>query len=408
MPVYEYRALDRAGRNRDGIIDADSPFVARQKLREAGVFPVSVKVSSSSVKGSDSGKSVPWPFLKRIRPNELSVATRQLAILLGAGITLVGALEAMLMQISNPAFKRVLAQVKESVNEGNSLARALSGHPRVFSHVYINMVRAGEASGSLELVLHRLADLSEQAQALKGRLRAAMAYPILMSCVGIVVVFFLVAFVVPNVTRIFDEMHQALPLPTVILMGISHFLMNFWWLVVAAATGAIILFWRFKNTKRGRYLWDRMKLSMPVLGVFNVKTAVARFTRTLGSLLQNGVPLMTALGIVKNVVGNTLFAEVIDGALDAVEKGNALANAISGSRCFPPIAVQMISAGEQSGHLEEMLDKIAEMYEQEVEAQVLTMTSMLEPVMILFMGITVGFIVISMLLPIFDLNQMIR
>jgi general secretion pathway protein F len=314
----------------------------------------------------------------------------------------------MLMQISNPAFKRVLAQIKESVNEGNSLAHALSKHPRVFSNVYINMVRAGEASGSLELVLHRLADLSEQEQALKGRLKAAMAYPVLMSFVGVVVVFFLVAFVVPNVTRIFHEMHQALPLPTVILIGISSFLMKFWWLVLAMVAGLMVLLWRLKNTEKGRYAWDRLKLAIPLVGAFNIKVAVARFARTLGSLLQNGVPLLTALNIVKNVVGNKLFTEIIDAAMDAVEKGNALAAAITGNRCFPPITVQMISAGEQSGHLEEMLDKIADMYEQEVESQVLVMTSMLEPVMILFMGVTVGFIVISMLLPIFDLNQMIR
>ncbi len=408
MPVYEYRALDRAGKNRDGIIDADSPIAARQKLRETGVFPVSVKTSAASAKGSASGKKLQWPFINRIKLAELSVATRQLAILLGAGITLVASLEAMLMQVANQGFKRVLAQIKESVNEGNSLAHALSNHPRVFSNVYINMVRAGEASGSLELVLHRLADLSEQEQALKGRLKAAMAYPVLMSCVGVVVVFFLVAFVVPNVTRIFNEMHQALPLPTLILIGISGFLMKFWWLVIAVAAGLMVLFWRLKNTKRGRYTWDRLKLALPLLGPFNIKTAVARFSRTLGSLLQNGVPLLTALNIVKNVVGNVLFADVIDAALSSVEKGNALANAITGNRCFPPIAVQMISAGEQSGHLEEMLDKIADMYEREVEAQVMTMTSMLEPVMILFMGVTVGFIVISMLLPIFDLNQMIR
>ncbi len=408
MPVYEYRALDKAGRNRNGIIDADSPIAARQKLRETGVFPVSVNASASSARGTDAGKTVRWPLLRRIKPGERSVATRQLAILLGAGITLVAALEAMIMQVSNPAFKRVLAQVKESVNEGNSLAHALSGHPRVFSDVYINMVRAGEASGSLELVLHRLADLSEQQQALRGRLKAAMAYPVLMSCVGVVVVFFLVAFVVPNVTRIFNEMHQALPLPTIILIGISRFLMDFWWLVLAIGAGAMVLFWRLVKTQRGRYVWDHVKLAVPLLGAFNIKTGVARFSRTLGSLLQNGVPLLTALQIVKNVVGNTLFARIIDDAMDAVEKGNALSNAIAGNQCFPPISVQMISAGEQSGHLEEMLDRIADMYEREVEAQVMTMTSMLEPVMILFMGVTVGFIVISMLLPIFDLNQMIR
>ena len=237
MPVYEYRALDGAGKNRDGIMDADSPIAARQKLRETGLFPVSVKESASSAKGSSSTQTVRWSFFNRVKLTELSVATRQLAILLGAGITLVACLEAMLLQVSNPAFKRVLAQIKESVNEGNSLAHSLANHPKVFSNVYINMVRAGEASGSLEPVLHRLADLSEQEQALKGRVKAAMAYPVLMFVVGVVVVFFLVAFVVPNVTRIFHEMHQALPLPTLILIGISDFLMRFWWLVLAMVRG---------------------------------------------------------------------------------------------------------------------------------------------------------------------------
>ncbi len=408
MPVYEYRALDRAGKNKDGIIDADSPIAARQKLRGSGVFPIELKETSST-----SGQAAPdqtsiSTFFKRVRPADLAVATRQLAILLGAGITLVASLDAMISQVPNPLLKKILAQIKESVNEGNSLAFSLSRHPKVFSQIYVNMVRAGEESGSLDLVLHRLSELTEHQQALRGRLKAALAYPAFMFLIGGLVLFFLITFIVPNITKIFDEMHQVLPLPTLILIGVSNFLKSFWWLVIGGLGCAVLLIRRLINRPNGRHIWDRLKLRAPVIGPVNTKTAMARFSRTLGSLLQNGVPLLPALGIVRNIVSNTVIAEGIDNAMDDVQSGKALAVSLSRSRWFPPIAIQMISAGEQSGEIESMLNKIADIYEGEVESQVLAMTSMLEPVMILFMGVTVGFIVISILLPIFEMNQMIR
>jgi len=409
MPVYEYKALDRAGKNKHGIIDADSPVAARQKLRGSGVFPIELKETSAALKETDSAqqRSIST-FFKRVRPGEISAATRQLAILLGAGITLVSSLDGLISQVPNPLLKKILAQTKESVNEGNSLAFSLSQHPRVFSEIYVNMVRAGEESGSLELVLHRLAELTEHQQALRGRLKAALAYPVFMFFIGILVLFFLITFIVPNITKIFDEMHQILPLPTLILIGASNFLKSFWWVVAGGFGCALFLVRRFIRTPRGKRLWDRIKLGAPVIGSVNTKTAMARFSRTLGSLLQNGVPLLPALGIVRNIVSNTLIAEVIDSAMDEIQSGKALAVSLSRSRWFPPITIQMISAGEQSGEIESMLNKIADIYEGEVESQVLGMTSMLEPVMILFMGLTVGFIVISILLPIFEMNQMIR
>ena len=408
MPVYEYRALDRAGKNKDGIIDADSPIAARQKLRGSGVFPIELKETSSA-----SGQAAPdqtsiSTFFKRVRPADLAVATRQLAILLGAGITLVASLDAMISQVPNPLLKKILAQIKESVNEGNSLAFSLSLHPKVFSQIYVNMVRAGEESGSLDLVLYRLSELTEHQQALRGRLKAALAYPAFMLLIGALVLFFLITFIVPNITKIFDEMHQVLPLPTLILIGVSNFLKSFWWLVIGGLGCAVLLVRRLIKTPNGRHIWDRLKLRTPVIGPVNTKTAMARFARTLGSLLQNGVSLLPALGIVRNIVSNTLIAEVIDNSMDDIQSGKALAVSLSRSRWFPPIAIQMISAGEQSGEIESMLNKIADIYEDEVESQVLAMTSMLEPVMILFMGLTVGFIVISILLPIFEMNQMIR
>jgi general secretion pathway protein F len=408
MPVYEYTALDKAGKNVNGIIDADSPVVARQKLRGTGIFPVEVKETSSRPKETPSAPLSISTLVKRVRSGELSVTTRQLSILLGAGITLVASLEALISQTTNPVLKRIMAQVKESVNQGNSLAYSLSQHPKVFSQIYINMVRAGEASGTLDLVLERLAEFSEHQQALRGRFKAALAYPIFMFLLGIVILFALLTFIVPNITKIFIDMHQSLPLPTILLIGAGDFLKAFWWLVMLALGGSVILVRRLIRTPKGRRLWDEIKLRMPIMGSINSKMAMARFARTLGSLLQSGVPLLSALQIIRNIVNNVLIAEVVDKAVDDIETGKTLATPLGQSRWFPPIAVQMISVGEQSGELEKMLNKIADIYEAEAESQIMTMTSMLEPSMILFMGLTVGFVVIAILLPIFEMNQLIR
>ena len=408
MPVYEYTALDKRGKNLNGIIDADSAVVARQKLRGSGIFPVDVQETSPRPKGLPSGPISVSTLFNRIRSGELSALTRQLSILLGAGVTLVPSLDALISQITNPLLKKIMAQVKESVNEGNSLAFSLSQHPKIFTQIYVNMVRAGEASGSLDLVLDRLAEFSEHQQALKGRVNAALAYPIFMLFIGTLVLFFLVTFIIPNITQIFDDIHQTLPLPTIMLIGASNFLKSFWWLILLIFSGGIILGRQFKKTQRGNYIWDEIKIRAPIFGALNRKMAIARFGRTLGSLLQSGVPLLSALQIVRNIVNNALIADDIDKAMDEIQAGKGLATPLSQSHWFPPVAIQMISVGEQSGELEKMLNKIADIYEGEVESHIMAMTSMLEPVMILVMGLIVGYIVISILLPIFEMNQMIR
>ncbi len=408
MPVFEYTALDRTGKNLNGIIDADSSVVARQKLRGSGIFPVEVKETSSRPKGLPAGPISVSALFKRVKPGELSAATRQLSILLGAGIVLVASLEALISQITNTLLKKVMAQVKESVNEGNSLAFSLSQHPKIFSQIYINMVRAGEASGSLDLVLDRLAEFSEHQQALRGRLYAALTYPAFMFLFGTGILFVLITFIMPTITGIFSEMHQTLPLPTIVLIGTSDFLKSFWWLVMLVLVIGIILIRQFKKTQRGTYLWDEIKIRVPIIGTINSKLAIARFGRTLGSLLQSGVPLLSALEIVRNIVNNALIADVIDKAMDEIEAGKGLAAPLSQSRWIPPIAIQMITVGEQSGELEKMLNKIADIYEGEAESRILAMTSMLEPIMILVMAIIVFFIAISILLPLFEMNQMIR
>jgi general secretion pathway protein F len=408
MPVYEYRALNSSGKTLKGILDADSDVVAREKLRASGIFPVEIKEALSKPRGLSSEPGSVVRVLRGVRPAEISVLTRQLSTLLGAGVPLIGSLESLVAQITNPTFKRVMAQVKESVNEGNSLAFSLSQHPKVFSSIYVNMVESGEASGSLDVVMDRLADFGEHQQALRSRFKAALAYPIFMSIVGTIVLFVLVTFIVPNITKVFTEMRQTLPLPTVVLIEVSDFLLSFWWIILLGLFCGIVILRRMKRRPRGRYLWDRLKLRIPVVGPLNQKIALGRFARTLGSLLQSGVSLISALQIVSRIVDNVLIQEVIEKAGDEIQKGQSLAGSLSQSPWFPSMAIQMISVGEQSGELEGMLYKIAESQEREVESQITALTSMLEPLMILVMGVIVGFIVFSIILPIIEMSQMIR
>jgi general secretion pathway protein F len=408
VPVYEYTALDKGGKSLSGIIDADSAMAARHKLRGTGIYPVEVKETFARRKDQSSVPTSLSALFRGVKAAELSATTRQMAILLAAGVPLVSALEGMIGQIENPTFKRILAQVKESVNEGNSLAFSLAQHPKVFSQIYVNMVRAGEASGSLDVVLDRLAEFSEHQQALRGRFRSALAYPIFMACVATLILFFLITFIMPNIMRIFSEMQQTLPTATVLLMGFSNFLKFYWWVIFLAVAAGVFLLKQFKKSAKGQYLWDEIKIRLPIIGPINRKLALARFGRTLGSLLQSGVPLLAALEIVRNIVNNLPIAQVIEKTADDIQEGKSLAAPLSQSRWFPSIMVQMITVGEQSGELEKMLNKIADMYEEEAQSRIMAVTAMLEPAMILCMGLVVGFIVISILLPIFEMNQLVR
>lgn len=408
MPVYEYRGLNSSGKTVKGILDADSDVAAREKLRSSGIFPVEVKEALSKPKGLPSGPGSMVRLLRGVKPGEVSVMTRQLSTLLGAGVPLVRSLDSLITQMTNPLFKRVMAQIKESVNEGNSLAFSLSQHPKIFSNVYVNMVQSGEASGSLDVVLDRLAEFGERQQALRGRFKAALAYPIFMFFVGTIVLFVLITFIVPNITKVFTEMRQALPLPTIVLIKVGNFLFSYWWVIVLCFLGGILILRHIKKRPRVQYLWDKLKLRVPVFGPLNQKMALARFGRTLGSLLQSGVSLITALQIVSRIVDNTLIERVIVDAVDDIEEGQSLAGSLSKSPWFPSMAVQMMSVGEQSGELEAMLHKIADTQEREVESQIIALTSMLEPIMILVMAVMVAFIVFSILLPILEMSQMIH
>ncbi|MBM9511090.1 type II secretion system inner membrane protein GspF [Desulfogranum marinum] len=407
MPVYEFTALDSSGKKTRGILDADSQTAARQKIRAQGNYPVEIKETVARKK-TQKAATLSFHIGKKITAQEIHVSTRQLATLLEAGIPLIQALDGLVEQTNNRYLKKTIAQIKDAVNEGNSLTAALEEHPRLFSKIYINMVRAGEASGSLDVVLERLAEFGENQAALRSRVKAALLYPIFMAFVGIAVLVLLITFIVPSITSVFEGTSQALPLPTIILIATSSLLQQYWWLFLLVITGTLFAITAFLRRPKGKRMWDTCKLSLPGLRDLNIKIASARFGRTLASLLSSGVSLTASLQIVENIVNNSVLAEVIEQAEEELEKGKSLSQIFKASDYFPPMLVQMIAVGEQSGALEKMLEKAADSYEKEVEAKILALTSMIEPVMILVMGVAVSFIVISILLPIFEMNQLIR
>ena len=297
--------------------------------------------------------------------------------------------------------------VKQKVNEGASLADALREHPKVFSELYVNMIRAGESSGALDVVLVRLADFTESQALLRNKIIGAMLYPAIMVVVGIAIVGILFVVVIPKVTKIFDDMNVTLPWTTRILIGVSSFARDYWYVVLVAIPALVFGLRRFVRTARGRAWWDRTKLGAPVFGELIRMLSLSRFAKTLATLLASGVPLLTAMDIVRNIVSNTLLADVIDKARDAIREGESIAAPLRRSGQFPPLVYHMIAIGERSGQLEEMLQNVARSYEAQVEMRVGALTSLLEPVMIVAMGGGVAFIVFSILMPIMQLNTFV-
>jgi len=342
-----------------------------------------------------------------VSAQDLAIATRQLATLIGAGIPLVEALTALVDQIEQPRLKRIMGVVKQKVNEGSSLADALREHPKVFSELYVNMIRAGESSGALDVVLVRLADFTESQAQLRNKILGAMLYPAIMVVVGIAIVGILFVVVIPKVTKIFEDMNVALPWTTRILIGVSSFARDYWYVVLVSLPLLVFGLRRFMRTPRGREWWDRTQLRAPVFGELIRMLSLSRFAKTLATLLASGVPLLTAMDIVKNIVSNTLLASVIDKARDAIREGESIAAPLKRSGQFPPLVYHMIAIGERSGQLEEMLQNVARSYEAQVEMRIGALTSLLEPVMIVAMGGGVAFIVFSILMPIMQLNTFI-
>lgn len=408
MPVFEYKALDVKGRHTSGVIDADSTHLVRRRLKDKALFAVSIDEVHPTASVERTGASLKALWQRRVKLSETAMLTRQLATLLGAGFPLVKALGSVADRAPSPYLRRTLAHIKEMVNEGRSFASALADYARIFSPLYVNMVSAGETSGTLEIVLDRLAAMLEKQQDLKNRLTAALAYPLLMVLVGIAVIFLLMIYVVPSITGIFEEMEQVLPAPTRFLIATSQLMQSGWWTLPLAALGSILGWHTLRQTTGGRLWSDRLLLNLPLAGGMLRKMTAARLSATLGSLLANGVTLMTALQIVRNIAGNAVFAQDIDAAAESVGNGQGLAESLGHSGALPDLALQMIQVGEQTGELESMLEKVAGFYESEVQSGLLRLTALLEPLLIVCMGGFVGFIVLSICLPIFEMNQLVR
>jgi general secretion pathway protein F len=406
MPVFEYKALSAAGKSLTGLREADSPRTLRSLLRREGVYLTEVVGEKAQKQAASREVNVKRWITSRISAQELAVATRQLAVLVHAGIPLVEAMTALVDQVDHERLKRVLGDVKQRVNEGAALADAMAAHPRVFSTLYVNMIRAGEHSGALEAVLKRLAEFTESQARLRSKILATMVYPIAMVCIGSVVMGILFTVVIPKITRILAETNAVLPWYTQVTIGVSSFIAGYWWAILAAAALGIWGFVRWKATGAGRERWDRFRLRAPIFGSVSRQIAVGRFARTLSTLLRSGVPLLTALDIVKNVMGNTRLAKVVDEARDAIREGESIAAPLKRSGEFPPLVHHMVAVGERSGALEEMLGTVADTYESQVEATINALTSLLEPLMIVTMGVVVAFIVFSVLMPILQINNL--
>ncbi|MBI5417552.1 type II secretion system inner membrane protein GspF [Candidatus Poribacteria bacterium] len=404
MPIFEYKALDQSGKEMRGVIEADSPEDARNKLRKNNLYTTTIK------KSEHASISFDFSFSKLFKikgSSELSLITRQLATLIGAGLPLVQCLMIVEEQLEDKNFKKVMMQVRERVTQGVTFSDALKDHPDFFSNIYINMVHAGESSGTLEIILTRLADFTEKQTQLKNKIQSVLYYPIFMAVIGTGVLLFLLSYVVPKVTAIFVETQRALPLVTRILIDISDFLQQYWWIIISGIVVAILGLKKYINTEKGELAFDKFKLRLPLFGGLVHEIIIARFCRTLGTLISSGTPILLAMEISENVTDNKVISNSIQKARGSITAGHNIYGPLKESGLFPPLVTHMIAVGEQSGKLEEMLMKIADTYDNEVEMSVNALTSFLEPLMIVVMGLIVGFVILAILLPIFDLSKAI-
>ncbi len=404
---YLVTASNSSGRTVKLVIESDSQKGARLAAKAKGLTPISVETAdAATLKKSEGLAGQLTSSLSGIKSAELANMTRQLAVLLKAHVPVVESLSALVEQIENPKLKTMLGTIRQSVKEGRGLADGFAQFPKIFNKVYINMVKAGESSGRLDVVLLRLADFGEAQEKLKSKVIGALTYPIIMIVVGFVAMGVILIKVIPTVTQIFIDMDQVLPTPTRILIAISEFAQNYFFHILIGGLVIGILIERYIATPHGRLKKDQILLGVKVLGQLMRGLAVARFARTLGTLLASGVPMLTALTITRNVVSNAVFEEVIDEAGKAVGEGRSLAFSLKQSRQFPPIVIHMVGVGEKTGELEGMLANVADNYENQVDQTLNNLTSILQPVIMLVMAVVVGFIVMSVLLPILEMNSM--
>lgn len=407
MPQYLYKATNSSGKVVNGVLEAEGEKGVVAELHNMGFIPIRITLSKSSGKllDVDISKQV-LSLFKRVSSKEIVAFTQDLATLLEAGLPVDRALSILIGATEKEKMKEVVGDILKSVQAGGYLSDALAKHPKIFSTFYVNMVRAGEVGGVLESVLARLGDFLESSQDLKDFIKSALVYPLFLVCVGGVSIIILLTFVIPKFAVIFSDMGQTIPLATRFLLGFSEVLRSYWWVILGGSGAVFFLLRRYLNTPAGRLRLDQNKINLPVAGELVKRIEVARFARTLGTLTKSGVPILQALVLVKDIIGNRVIARSMEDIYDSVKKGDRLSKTLIKSGVFPSLAIQMITVGEETGKLDSMLLRVAENYEKTVKSMVKRYISLLEPAMILAMGLVVGFIVISMLMAIFSVNEM--
>ncbi|HSH23214.1 MAG TPA: type II secretion system F family protein [Acidimicrobiales bacterium] len=401
--TYTYKVRDKAGKVQRGELEADSTMLVANKLRQMGYVPIAIDKKAASV-----GKKELHIFKPKVKLKDLAVFSRQFAVMINSGLSLLRALYILQEQTENKVLAGVLTEVRQDVEKGSSLSQALARHPKAFNKLYVAMVRAGETGGVLDSVLVQLADTIEKQVELRQKIKSAMTYPVAVLCLVLLIVTAMLLFIVPTFKGLYADLGGTLPLPTRVLLAISAILKKWFLLVIAAEMGFVWAFKRWITTEKGRAAWDAFKLKVPVFGKLVHKTALVRFSRTLASLMRAGVPILESLDITSDTVGNVVMRRAVTDTQAAVKTGESMATPLSKHAIFPPMVVQMIAVGEETGAVDEMLDKIGEFYEQEVEATVDALTSLLEPLLIVVMGGAVGGMVVALYMPMFNIIKLIK
>jgi type IV pilus assembly protein PilC len=403
--TFEYRARDRSGGVHAGVIEGSSSAAVASALREKGYVPLRIDEKRSSA--LDKQLSIPG-FKKKVKPKEVAIFSRQLATMVNSGLTLTRALGILEEQTEGLLLRGIITDVRQQVEQGSSLSAALTNHPDAFNHLYVSMIRAGEVGGALDETLVRLADTLESTMRLRSKVKSAMAYPVVVLTLIVLIVAGMLLFVVPIFKGMYDDLGGTLPLPTLLLINISGFLTKFWWLFIGLTVGGVALFRRWKRSETGRVSWDRLKLRAPVFGKLVQKVAISRFARTFSVLSRTGVPVLQALDIVAATAGNALVGQAVNDVQASVKRGESLAGPLSRHEIFPPMVTHMIAVGEETGALDTMLSKIADFYDNEVDDTVSALTSLIEPLLIVVMGVAVGGILIALYLPMFNIANLIQ
>jgi len=393
MPVFVWEGKLANGNIKRGEIEADSKASVQLLLKRQKILPTKIKSKPKQI----------VLFEQKIKTKEIVIFTRQFSTMINAGLPLVQCLDILSSQQSNPTFKKVLSQIKTDVEGGSTFADALSKHPKIFDNLYVNLVAAGEIGGVLDTVLMRLAVYMEKAEALKAKVKSTMTYPIIVLCVAFGVVAVLMIFVIPTFKDMFEQFGSALPGPTQLVVDMSNFFRHNWWIMIGVIIGFIVALKWVGKQEKGRYYIDNMMLKLPVFGPLIKKVAVAKFTRTLGTMISSGVPIMDGLDITSRTAGNVIIEKAIRAVRSAISEGQSMAEPLAQAGIFPGMVVQMISVGEATGAMDQMLSKIADFYDEEVDAAVDALTSSLEPMLMVFLGGIIGFVVVAMYLPIFQM-----